>query len=75
MKEYSYKFLQEKRLAGAALDVLYGEPEISGNALVEYAQQNRNLLITPHIGGCTYESFEKTEHFIANKLLDQLQQV
>ncbi|MEM9886970.1 MAG: D-isomer specific 2-hydroxyacid dehydrogenase family protein [Bacteroidota bacterium] len=62
--------LQTRQIAGAALDVLYGEPDVTQNPLVEYAQQHDNLLITPHIGGCTYESFEKTEHFIADKIID-----
>lgn len=63
------KALQEGKIAGAALDVLYGEPNIANNALIDYSNNHRNLIITPHIGGCTYESFEKTEKFIAQKLL------
>lgn len=61
--------LKNKKIAGAALDVLYGEPNISDNPLIMFAKENRNVIITPHIGGCTYESFEKTEKFIAEKLL------
>ena len=53
--------LKEKQIAGAALDVLEGEPEVKNNALIDYSKQHRNLIITPHIGGNTYESFEKTE--------------
>ncbi len=65
------KALQEGRLAGAALDVLSGEPQISAShPLVRYAQNNHHLLITPHIGGNTYESFEKTELFMAQKLIE-----
>ncbi len=63
------KSLQEGKIAGAALDVLYGEPNIANNALINYSNNHRNLIITPHIGGCTFESFEKTEKFIAQKLL------
>ena len=62
----------KNNIAGAALDVLFGEPNIAGHALIEYAKSNNNLIITPHLGGCTYESFEKTESFIANKLLKTL---
>jgi D-3-phosphoglycerate dehydrogenase len=62
--------LRSRRLAGAALDVLCGEHEkaIDDNPLISYARDNDNLLITPHIGGCTVESMEKTEVFMAKKL-------
>lgn len=50
------------KVAGAALDV------VSSNKLIDYARDNDNVLITPHIGGCTYESTEKTEIFMAKKL-------
>lgn len=64
--------LKKGRLAGAALDVIYGEPTIKNNALIQFAKENRKLIITPHIGGCTYESFEKTEAFIADKLIGHI---
>lgn len=61
--------LESGRLGGAAIDVLADE-QAAGRPrrLVEYARRNANLLITPHIGGCTHESMEKTELFLANKL-------
>lgn len=61
-------------LAGAALDVLCGEnrnTKTSAN-LINYAKTNNNLIITPHIGGCTEESMEKTEIFMAKKLRNYL---
>lgn len=66
--------LEKQHIAGVATDVLYGEPQIAQHPLIAYAQQHNNLLITPHIGGCTYESFAKTEAFVARKLFQQLQQ-
>jgi D-3-phosphoglycerate dehydrogenase len=36
--------------------------------LVDYAREHDNLIITPHIGGCTLESMEKTELFLAARL-------
>jgi D-3-phosphoglycerate dehydrogenase len=61
--------LQEGRLGGAALDVLQHEDKISADhPLLAYARQYSNLLIVPHIGGNTYESFKKTEEFIAQKI-------
>ena len=63
--------LNEGRLAGAALDVLTDEDTtgMSGNPLVCYSREHDNLIITPHIGGCTRESMEKTEVFLAERLL------
>jgi len=61
------------RLAGAALDVLAGEHAerfLDGNRMVAYVARHDNLLITPHIGGVTRESWERTEVFIAEKVQD-----
>jgi D-3-phosphoglycerate dehydrogenase len=65
--------LEAGDLAGAALDVLQGEytddPDwVKTDPLVEYAASHSELIITPHIAGATYESMEKTEIFIAEKL-------
>lgn len=62
--------LMENKIAGVALDVLQGEPAVKDHPIISYARENENLILTPHIGGCTYESFEKTEAFILNKLLN-----
>ena len=64
--------LERNHIAGAAIDVLYGEPDVKNHPLVLFAQRSERLIITPHIGGCTYESFEKTEKFIAQKLYKSL---
>lgn len=63
--------LDSGQLAGAALDVIENEHEHKDSALLEYARQHDNLLITPHIGGNTRESFEKTELFLAKKLFNK----
>lgn len=65
--------LHSGKLGGAAFDVLSGEwtgkPDwLYSNPLWNYAQNNDNVIITPHIGGATIESMRKTEIFIANKL-------
>ena len=62
--------LRSGRLAGAALDVLCDERSsgMGDHPLVRYARENGKLLITPHMGGCTYESITKTELFLATKL-------
>ena len=62
--------LRSGHLAGAALDVLQGEQQnvMEHHPVVAYAREHDNLLITPHIGGCTVESMEKTELFMAKRL-------
>jgi D-3-phosphoglycerate dehydrogenase len=50
--------LQTGHLAGAGLDVIDGEwePDLISHPLLRYAREHENLVITPHIGGVTYES-------------------
>jgi len=63
--------LRYNKIKGAAFDVISNEYEpLWKNSLVQYAEENTNLILTPHIGGNTFESFEKTENFLANKLMN-----
>lgn len=63
--------LEKKIIAGAAVDVLNEELGFdSKNPLVIYARHHSNLIITPHIGGCTIDSSHKTEEIITNELLN-----
>ncbi len=68
--------LKSNRLAGAAIDVITGEANlINGNRseIIDFSRSDSRLLITPHIGGATFQSMEKTELFMANKLLRFIQ--
>lgn len=66
--------LRNESIAGAALDVVASEPDVGVNhPLVRYAREHDNLILTPHIGGNTHESFEKTEMFVARKVLRALE--
>jgi D-3-phosphoglycerate dehydrogenase len=61
--------LDSGHLARAGLDVV--ADELSGGpsqALLAYARDHDNLIITPHMGGATVESMEKAEVFMAQKL-------
>jgi D-3-phosphoglycerate dehydrogenase / 2-oxoglutarate reductase len=65
--------LESGHLAGAALDVVadsYGSAWSS--PLQIYAATHDNLIVTPHIGGFTVESLEKTEIFLTERLLARL---
>ena len=66
------KSLENDALAGAALDFIPEERDAQkrlASPLLEYACRFDNLLITPHLGGATFESMEKTEIFMARKLI------
>jgi D-3-phosphoglycerate dehydrogenase len=61
-------------IAGAAVDVVCGE-QAHGPAhspLLTYARRHDNLIVTPHLGGCTVESMEKTEIYLSNQLVSAL---
>jgi D-3-phosphoglycerate dehydrogenase / 2-oxoglutarate reductase len=62
------------QLAGAAIDVLAREntAQLANHPLIAYAKAHDNLLITPHLGGCTFESREKTELFLAKRLSQEI---
>ncbi len=67
--------LKTKHLSGAALDVIANEQDllmspINDNPIYKYAGEYDNLILTPHIGGATYDSMYKTEVFMAHKLVD-----
>ena len=68
--------LKTDGIAGVALDVLVGERNggaLTNNPLVDYAATHENLLLTPHLGGCTVESMARAEEFMAEKLTKYLQ--
>ncbi len=66
--------LNSKHLGGYATDVMDGDSSWEGgipgtHPLVEYAKQNNNLIITPHIGGYALESINSTRSFISKKFI------
>lgn len=70
---YLLKMASKGWFKGLALDVILNETEPKNNRL-EWAAitEDQNVIVTPHIGGCTYESMEKTELFIVNKLIREM---
>jgi len=65
------KALKNKIIAGAALDVISNENSFNPkkNILINFARKNNNLIITPHIGGATIESWNQTELFVVNMFI------
>lgn len=63
-------------IGGAALDVLSAEPNVSADdPVLTLARQSDRLIVVPHIGGKALESMEKTEVFIAQKVVEALGEV
>lgn len=66
--------LSEKKIAGYGTDVLADElnfnEKFENNPLIEYARKNENVIVTPHVGGVTFESREATDIFIAKKVAE-----
>ncbi|HEX6914288.1 MAG TPA: phosphoglycerate dehydrogenase [Chitinophagaceae bacterium] len=65
--------LEEKHLAGAAVDVFPVEPESSGDAFETPLQGLKNVLLTPHIGGSTEEAQLNIGENVSNKLFNYLE--
>lgn len=69
--------LRDGHLAGAALDVLNGDSswyeKINNNhAAIQYAQNNNNLILTPHMGGYSTEAIARTRKFVLEKFINIL---
>ena len=69
-EEALLEYLRRDWFKGAAIDVIADETG-SSEFLAEILKiaDEKNLIITPHIGGATYSSMERTEEFIAGKLV------
>jgi D-3-phosphoglycerate dehydrogenase len=69
--------LREQQLLGACLDVLENEKIDQLNEeekrVFDELVSFENVIITPHVGGWTYESYERINHVIINKLKEFVQ--
>jgi D-3-phosphoglycerate dehydrogenase len=69
--------LNDGTLLGAGLDVIDGEwrDDLQQHPLIRYAATHQNLVISPHIGGVTYESqrlaYARTVEMILNFLRER----
>ena len=69
--------LRRGHLLGAGLDVIDGEwrPDLDCHPLIRHAAEHQNLVISPHIGGVTYESqrtaYARTVEMILNFLRER----
>ncbi|MFA5838564.1 MAG: NAD(P)-dependent oxidoreductase [Candidatus Paceibacterota bacterium] len=69
-KNALYNALKEKFIKAAAVDVMWDERKngnhLKRDPLWKYAKTYKNLLISSHLGGVSYEAMEETENFIAD---------
>jgi len=63
-----YKAIEEKRIAGAGLDVHSVEPVDSDNRFLKFD----NVVVTPHIAGQTIDSVRKQSIMMAREMEDYL---
>ncbi|MBI5002827.1 hydroxyacid dehydrogenase [Candidatus Woesearchaeota archaeon] len=59
--------LEQKKIAGTALDVFPEEPLKQTSFLIRYAKTHDNLIITPHIAGSTHEAIHQAGLYAAAK--------
>jgi D-3-phosphoglycerate dehydrogenase len=67
--------LESGRLAAFGADVLHNEwrENMGDSPVVQYAREHDNVVITPHIGGCTLKSLVDARVFSARKLVSYLE--
>jgi D-3-phosphoglycerate dehydrogenase len=65
-----FEFLQQKRIAGAAVDVYAVEPPKSSPLI-----RLDNVLSTPHIAAYTYESMEHMSQICAQTIIDTMRSI
>ncbi|WP_019675470.1 phosphoglycerate dehydrogenase [Arsukibacterium perlucidum] len=61
--------LQNKKLAGAAIDVFPVEPKGNDEEFISPLRAFDNVLLTPHIGGSTQEAQENIGYEVAGKMV------
>lgn len=66
-------FIRSGHVLAYASDVMWDEtaPALDKD-LLDLATEGYNILLTPHIAGCTLTSMNKTEAFVAKKLIQTL---
>lgn len=67
-EEYLIKKIKENYFKGVALDVISNETGKNNLNRFIRLSKNRNFILTPHIGGATFESMRKAEEFLVEKL-------
>jgi len=67
--------IREQKLGGVACDVLENEMDQQfqrSSPLLEAAAEDFNVILTPHIGGCTVDAMHMTEEILAGAVYKEL---
>lgn len=64
------KHLNSGKIAGAAIDVFEDEPKKRGDKFEHVLVGEKNVILTPHIGGSTLEAQKAIGEFVSTKLSD-----
>ncbi len=70
--------LETGRVSAAGIDVVHGEwsDDLKNHPLIVYARNHENLIITPHVGGTTYEAqlmaYGHTVHKLKKQLINKV---
>ena len=70
--------IKKNLLSGIALDFLEkNKNKYTKNSirLINLAKKNKNIILTPHIGGATISSFNETEKFIFQNFIRYVQKI
>ena len=72
-ENFLHYLVKKKKIAGAGLDVLSSEnkseKQLKKDKLISLSKKNQNLIVTPHIGGYTYQAIHLTRSFIVSEFL------
>ena len=68
------KLLRSKHIFSYGTDVVSNENRIlrKQNPLINFSKKNDNILVSPHIGGLTFESESKALNIVMNKLYKKI---
>ena len=70
------EMIENQKIKGYATDVIQNEDlwqkDISNHPLVKLAKQGYNVLLTPHIAGCTIDAMKATELVLAKYIIEQI---
>lgn len=68
---YLIEKIRQDHFKGIALDVINKETGINNLEVLTELIEGRNFILTPHVGGATTESMQKTEEYIVEKFLEE----